>query len=93
MSDETPPPASNSERTDSPPRERPVRQQDGASRGTVTWVMGLVVAWGIVAALGVLRYDYLHDQLNLTKPLIVIVCTLVVVGGWRLALRRRAARD
>jgi len=97
MSD-TPVPASNSSDASAEPAEalapeRRVRQTDEASRGTVAWLMGLIIVWGVIAAAGIARYDYLHDQLNLTKPLIVIVCTLVVVGGWMLALRRRGARS
>ena len=83
---------SNSPTSPVTPRVKLAAHSDDTSRSSVKWVMSLLVAWGIVIALGVARYDYQHDQLNLVKPLVVILCTLAAVGGWQLALRRRHAR-
>ncbi len=79
-----------------PPQQQPPQphelRREPSSRRVIRGLMIVILLWGLIAAIGIVRYDYLHDQLNFIKPLIVVLCTFVVLGGWELALRRRAAR-
>lgn len=67
-------------------------EPESSRRDVLNWLMLGMLAWGVVAALGVVVYDASRDRLNLVKPLVIVVVTIVVVGGWRLALRVRRNR-
>ena len=53
------------------------------------WIQLGILGWGIVLAFGVSWYDHLHGGIKLQRPLVVLVCTLLFLGGWKLALRGR----
>ena len=53
------------------------------------WIQLGILTWGIVLAFGVSWYDHLHGGIKLQRPLVVLVCTLLFLGGWKLALRGR----
>lgn len=55
----------------------------------LVWIQLGILAWGVVLAFGVSWYDHLHGGFKLQRPLVVLVCTLLFLGGWKLALRSR----
>ena len=53
----------------------------------IGWIMRGIFGWGVILALGVLWYDYDAGQVNLWKPLLIIVIDSLFVAGWLLAIR------
>lgn len=58
----------------------------------IAWLMLAILAWSVILASGVLLYDYWNSQINVVKPIVIVVTTLAMIGAWSVALRSRRSR-
>lgn len=68
-------------------------QPNNIYRGPIGMIMLGVVIWTVVLAGGVVLYDYRAEKVNLLKPFIIVVSSMLFLGLWSLALSRVKARE
>lgn len=63
-----------------------------ADRSLLKTIQAGILIWGVVLAVGVVWYDYVHAGVNLWKPAIILAGVALFLVFWSLALAQRQRR-
>ncbi len=68
-------------------------ERTGVRGEPLRWIMGAILAWGIVLAAGVVWYDYDAGRVNAWKPIVILAAVSCFLALWSYAIRRRVSRS